>query len=175
MALSPSVPAAGKSPAYRLGALALLGVVAALATAWGFQLAGYAPCPLCLMQRWAYYFSIPALFLALVLLSTGQTRVAGLLFFLVSLAFLANSGLAVYHAGVEWKFWPGPETCSGGAAVTGNAADLLKSLGTAHVVRCDEAQIRILGLSFAGWNVIASFILSMMTLKAAFDAEPLRG
>ena len=32
---------------------------ATIAGAWLFQLAGYDPCHLCLLQRWAYYFAIP--------------------------------------------------------------------------------------------------------------------
>lgn len=159
------------STAYRLGALALLAALAAIGSAWGFELiGGFVPCPLCLMQRWAYYFAIPALFVALTLLTSGRERSAGLLFFVVALAFLANAGLGIYHAGAEWKFWPGPQTCTGVQSVATSAGELLKDLANTHVVRCDEAQLRILGLSFAGWNVIASFILAMMTLKAAFHS-----
>ena len=170
MALTVATPR--NTPAYRLGAVALLAAMVAIATAWGFELiGGYAPCPLCLMQRWAYYAGIPALFAALVLQTTDRERAAGLIFFLVSIAFLSNAGLGVYHAGAEWKFWDGPQTCSGAAALASSAGDLLKDLSTARVVRCDEAAVRILGLSFAGWNVIASFILSMITLKAAFHSS----
>lgn len=169
-------PTPRNSPAYRLGALALLAALAAIATAWGFEIiGGFVPCPLCLLQRWAYYFGIPALFVALILLTAGRERAAGLLFFIVALAFLSNAGLGVYHAGAEWKFWAGPQTCSGAQGVATSAGDLLKNLANTHVVRCDEAQVRIFGLSFAGWNVIASFFLSMITLKAAFDStEPRR-
>lgn len=174
--MSLTSPTLRVSPAYRLGALALLGAIAAIVAAWGFELiGGYAPCPLCLLQRWAYYFSIPALFVGLILLTSGQERAAGLVFFLVSIAFLSNAGLGVYHAGAEWKFWDGPQTCSGAQAVSSNAGDLLKNLSTTRVVRCDEAQLRILGLSFAGWNVVASFFLSILALKAAFHSSDLRG
>ncbi len=162
-----------KSPAYRLGAFALLAATAAIAAAWGFEIiGGYMPCPLCLMQRWAYYAGVPALFVALILLTSERQRAAGLLFLLVSLAFLSNAGLGVYHAGAEWKFWDGPSTCAGGgAAVAATAGDLLKNLAETRVVRCDEAQLRIFGLSFAGWNVVASFVLAMAALRAAFAAD----
>ena len=161
-----------KTPAYQLGAFALLAATAALVAAWGFELiGGYVPCPLCLMQRWAYYISVPALFVALTLLTSGKPRGAGLIFFLVALAFLSNAGLGVYHAGAEWKFWAGPATCAGGDAVAATAGDLLKQLSTTRVVRCDEAQLRIFGLSFAGWNVVASFFLFVAALKAAFHSS----
>lgn len=158
-----------KSADYRAGALALVIAIGAILTALGFEhIGGYTPCPLCLMQRWAYYASIPVLFVALILMSSDQRRFAGVLLLLVSLAFLANAGLGVYHAGAEWKFWPGPDTCGGSSAVTTQAGGLLKQLENARVIRCDEAPWRMFGLSFAGWNVVASFLLWITALQAAF-------
>ena len=96
---------------YRLGAAALFLAGAAIVTALGFQyIGGYQPCMLCLMQRYAYYAGIPILFVALALTAGGSRGFAAALFFLVALAFLANAGLGFYHAGAEWKFWPGPTT-----------------------------------------------------------------
>src|SRR5512137_1933399 len=95
--------------AYRLGGLALLISAGIILTALGFEyIGGYAPCPLCLMQRYAFYAGIPLTFLAMALVAE-HSRVAALLFVVVALCYLANSGLAAYHAGVEWHFWPGPD------------------------------------------------------------------
>lgn len=158
------------SEAYRLGSAALLGAVVVILTALAFQyLAGYAPCPLCLQQRWAYYAAIPALFAALVLVSSDKPSAAGVIFLLVSIAFLVNAGLGVYHAGAEWKFWPGPDTCAVTAHPLGaGGGGLLKQLQTVRVARCDEAPWHFLGLSFAGWNVVASMLLWITSLLAAF-------
>jgi disulfide bond formation protein DsbB len=93
-----------------------------------------------------------------------------LIFFAVALAFLANAGLGVYHAGVEWKFWPGPDTCATAQALPTNAADLLSGLAETRVVRCDEAAWTLFGLSLAGWNVLASLVAFTGALKAAFLA-----
>jgi disulfide bond formation protein DsbB len=155
--------------AYRMGALALLLSVGVILTALGFEyIGGYLPCPLCEMQRYAYYAAIPLLFLALVLVATERPGLACLVFGLVGLAYLANAGLGVYHAGAEWKFWPGPTAC---AAASGNlatsAGSLLKDLERVQVVRCDEAAWRLLGLSFAGWNVLISLFLCAVSLRAA--------
>jgi disulfide bond formation protein DsbB len=160
------------SPAYRLGGGVLAVAVLVILTALGFEyLAGYAPCPLCLQERYAYYVSIPALFVALVLLSAQQRSAAACVFLLVAVAFLVNAGLATYHAGAEWKFWPGPETCSAaGATLSRNAGGLFKDLATVRVIRCDEAAWRLLGLSFAGWNVVASVILALGSIAAAITA-----
>src|SRR6185436_20879369 len=147
-----------KAPAYRTGALVLFAAAVVIATALAFErFGGYSPCPLCLQQRYAYYAGVPALFLALVLLSVGYARLAAAVFLLVAAAFLANAGLGTYHAGAEWKFWPGPDT--GGS--------LLKDLATTRVIRCDEAPWHFLGLSFAGWNVVASVLLAGGSVSAA--------
>ena len=161
-----------KSEAYQLGALALLGTVAIIAAALAFEyIGGFAPCPLCLQQRYAYYIAIPALFVALVLLSSDNTGPAAVILLLLSLVFLGNAGLGVYHAGAEWKYWPGPDTCSvTGASLATSAGDLLKKMQTAKVVRCDEAAFRFLGLSMAGWNVISSIGLWITIQQAAFAA-----
>ncbi|MEZ5817852.1 MAG: disulfide bond formation protein B [Hyphomicrobiaceae bacterium] len=161
-------------PAYRAGGFALFLAVAAILTALAFQyLGGLEPCPLCYQQRYAFYAGIPALFLALVLVAAEYPRAAALLFFAVALGFLANSGLAVYHAGVEWKFWPGPDTCAqaGGALKPLGTGSLVENLAKTRVVRCDEAAWRFLGLSFAGWNVIGSFVIFVAALQAAFAAS----
>ena len=158
-----------KAPAYRLGALMLLAAIAAIVTALGFEyIGGYSPCPLCLQQRYAYYAGIPATFVALVLISSGRPRLGGGVLALVALAFLANAGLGIYHAGAEWKFWPGPETCSGSLGRLGTGSGgLLKDLGNVRVARCDEAAWRLFGLSFAGWNVAISLLLFLTGVRGA--------
>lgn len=159
--------------AYQLGSFVLFTAVAAIAAALAFQhVGGYQPCELCYLQRWAYYAGIPLTFAALVLLSADYRRTAALIFLLVAVGFLVNSGIGAYQAGAEWKYWPGPTSCSGDQGVVSQAGNLLEALKTTQVVRCDEAQLRILGLSFAGWNAILCFVLFVAGLKAAFAAAP---
>lgn len=160
--------------AYRVGGATLMLTVAIILGALAFEhLGGYAPCPLCLEQRYAYYAAIPVLFIAMALIAE-MPRLAALLFALVALAFLANAGLGAYHAGVEWKFWPGPDTCGTVQALPTSAADLLKQMETVKVVRCDEAALRIAGLSLAGWNVLISLALVAGAIRAAFLSWPSR-
>lgn len=158
--------------AYQWGSLGLFFAAAVILTALGFEyMGGYRPCPLCLQQRWAYYAGIPLTFAALVLLSTQRPRSAAVLFVIVALIYLGNAGLGVYHAGAEWKLWPGPDTCAapGGQASTGTGT-LLDRLRSTTVIRCDEAPLRVAGLSFAGWNVVACLMLSTISIKAAWAA-----
>jgi disulfide bond formation protein DsbB len=166
MVLAASSPAS--QHAYRAGAFALVVAGVTILAALAFEhLGGYVPCPLCLQQRFAYYAAVPLLFIALVLLSAGLPRAAALLFVLVSLAFLANAALGVYHAGAEWKYWPGPQSCAGPQELATTAGSLIESLPGSRVVRCDEAAWRFAGLSFAGWNVVVSLALLVISLRAA--------
>jgi len=138
--------------------------IAALATAWYFQLfLDFKPCPLCLEQRYAYYAAIPLA----ALIALAASRGAPVWLLTVGLALLAvlavgNAGLGAYHAGVEWKFWAGPTDCSGPVLDLGKAGSLLDQLDKVKVVRCDEVQWRFLGLSFAGYNVLLSLGLAAL-------------
>lgn len=144
-----------------LVAVAALGIIA---IAWAYEIrGGLKPCPLCLKQRWAYYFAIPALAFILLAMRDLRHGPGALLLAFVVLAFTANMVLAGYHAGVEWKWWPGPSACSGGGAVEAlqsSAGGLLDTIEQTRVIRCDEAAWRFMGLSFAGWNVIISFVFA---------------
>ncbi len=167
--------AAVKDSSYNWGSAALFIASAAILTALGFEyIGGYQPCMLCLWERYAYYAAIPLLFLAVTLSAGGNKSWAAALFFVVSLAFLANAGLGTYHAGAEYKFWPGPATCGGDAQISTSAGTLLKDLENTKIVRCDEPSLLFLGVSFAGWNVLASLLLMLLSLKAAFAASDAR-
>ncbi len=146
--------------------LVLAGAIAAISTAWGFQLiGGYAPCKLCLEQRLPYYAGIPLTALALLLAARGNTGAARVLLALAAIGFLYGGGVGVYQAGAEWQFWPGPTDCGGGTSAPREAgASLLQALENTRIVSCTEASWRMLGLSFAGWNVVASFGLVIVAL-----------
>jgi disulfide bond formation protein DsbB len=138
-------------------AAATLAALATISAAWGFELlGGYVPCPLCLQQRWPYYIGIPFAALAWWLAANDRPGAARLLLGAFAVAMLIGAGLGVYHSGVEWRWWPGPDTCAIGGGLSGG----LPNLETARVIACDEAQWRFLGLSFAGWNVVISLALA---------------
>jgi len=65
-----------------------------------------------------------------------------------------------YHAGVEWKFWPGPTDCTGPVGNLGNAGTLLDRLDSVKVVMCDEIQWSFLGISLAGYNALVSLLMA---------------
>ena len=169
-----SAEPASVSEAYKTGAFLLVVATAVILAALGFEyIGGYLPCPLCLQQRYAYYAGIPLAFFALVQVASGKPRIAGLVFFLVCLGFLINAGLGVYQAGAEWKYWPGPQSCGTLQSIdSAGGGGILGKLANTKVIKCDEAQWRFAGLSFAGWNVVVSMLLAVAALKAAFAAAP---
>ena len=141
--------------------------LAILATVWIFQGLGYAPCELCLTQRYAFYAAVPLSLLTAVLASRSAHRLVRAGFALLALVFAANALLGAYHAGVEYHWWPGPTACTG--ALTGplDVSDLVKTLNSEKVVRCDEVQLKLAGLSLAAWNVVVSVALAVYAALAA--------
>jgi disulfide bond formation protein DsbB len=145
-----------------VGAATILG-------AWIFQYGlGLKPCPLCLEQRYAYYFTIPLAVMVLLGDQVGASRkvlLAALVAIVLGMAW--NAALGVYHAGVEWKWWAGPQECSGALEDLGSAGGLLNKLQSITVVRCDDAAWRFLGLSLAGYNALISLTLAAVAAWAA--------
>jgi disulfide bond formation protein DsbB len=138
-----------------------IGGSATILGAWFFQYGlGYRPCPLCLEQRYAYYFGIPLALLVVLGDSAGASRKVLLLaLFAIAAGMIWNTGLSTFHAGVEWKWWPGPRDCSGPLESLG-AGNLLRDLQSINVARCDEAAWRFLGLSLAGYDALISLALA---------------
>ena len=129
---------------------------------------GYPPCPLCLERRVAYYVSVPLAAMILLGLSVGASRKVLMLALLaIAAAMVWNAGLGVYHSGVEWHWWPGPQDCSGPVTDFTAGGSLLQQLQKVRVVRCDEAAWRFLGLSLAGYNVLISAVLAAIAAWGA--------
>lgn len=151
-------------PTFALASLITLVGIGAIGTALIFQYAfGYAPCALCLWERWPYYLGVPIAALLVALNGFSSRRVLLIGFALLILLFAVNTGLGGYHAGVEWGFWPGPTSCSSGGGSLASG-DLIGAMQNSHIVPCDRASWRFLGLSFAGWNAVVSLVLLLMAL-----------
>ena len=114
---------------------------------------GLFPCEMCWWQRYAHFAA-----LALALLSTLAAP-KRLWIGLASLAILVAGLLGAYHAGVEYKWWEGITTCSSTAG--GNS---LEDILNAPLIRCDEPQWTLLGISLAGFN----FLISTTAAAAIF-------
>ena len=129
---------------------------------------GLVPCKLCLLQRQPYYWGVPIA--VLVALAPARLVRPGLA--LLALVFVVSAGLGAYHSGVEWGFFAGPSDCGGGAgAGAGNVGDFLNQLQNTRVVSCTEAAWRFLGLSLAGWNVLASVAIAALAAMGAIRRQ----
>ncbi len=147
--------------------------LAIVLAALGFEhIGGYRPCPLCLLERKAWYAALPLSALAIWLAGRGlrgaeKYLLANSVLAIIALIFIANAGLAGYHAGVEWKWWEGPGTCSDNLMTPlGGSGDggLLGALEQTTIVRCDIAQFRLFGLSFSGYNFLMSLLAATISL-----------
>ena len=149
--------------------LVFAAALAVVLAAWGFQLiGGFPPCRLCLQQRIPYYVVLPIALAAWgVVVRGGPARLARLLMAVAGLTFLAGFYLAVYHAGVEWAWWPDPSDCGPAGGPIATTDQLLSQLQGIQIVSCSWVPWRFLGLSLAGMNAIASLTLATAAFYSA--------
>ena len=131
---------------------------------------GLAPCELCLLQRWPWAAAIT---IAIVALFVGQDRSLRGVALVLGLVFLASIGFAFYHVGVEQHWFAGPSACTASAAPTSLEA-MRQQILNAQVVRCDEPQWSLIGVSLAGWNLLASIVMALICAGAFWYARPVR-
>ena len=158
-------------PPRQIALTAAAGSAALLIAALGFQAMGYAPCELCILQRWPH---LVAALIGVAIWRLGWNRALAALGLL---AALTATGLAIYHSGVELKLWQGPQACSGGVSGIANMStqDLLTAIEAAPMVRCSDVAWSFLGISMAGWNAICSAVLSALWLTSLRGRQPVRG
>jgi disulfide bond formation protein DsbB len=150
-----------REPAVVAALVVFAGSTATILGAWYFQyVLKLPPCPLCLEERLPYHIVIPLSLLLVIASIVRAPRALIIVGFLAIIgAMLASAALGSYHAGVEWRWWPGPAECSGPMSDF-TTKPLLDQLRSIHIVRCDEAAWRFLGLSLAGYNVLISLALA---------------
>lgn len=142
---------------------ALLASVVSLAFAYiseyGF---GLKPCELCLFQR--VPFALVIVFAGLGLWKKSWGRA---LLIVIGMLFLINSGIAGYHAGVEQKWFPGPDACTSAAPDRPlTMEEILAKLKAAPLVACDQPQWDLYGITMAAMNAVWSLLLAIATFVA---------
>lgn len=137
-----------------LGTAAILLLLGAL----GFQyLDRLPPCELCMWQRWPHVAAAVVGLGGPLLIRFGLVERGAVWSIAVLTALLVaiSGAVGVYHAGIEWHWWPGPQSCTGSAFQYTGHLDL-----NAPVVMCDIAAWRLFGISLAGYNALISFGLA---------------
>ncbi len=124
---------------------ALLG--GALISQYGF---GLHPCQMCYWQRWPHEVAIGAAILGLLL---GRRSAGTALAVVAAIAIIVSGAIGVFHAGVEYHWWEGLTTCS---TLPGGGG--LQAIFDAPLIRCDQAQWTLAGISLAGFNAIFSIL-----------------
>jgi len=149
----------------RLVGLAAFGSAAVLVGALIFQAIVYAPCELCIEQRW------PHLFAALLGTAMLLFRLPMAFSLLGALAALATSVLGVYHSGVERHIFAGPDACTSNPVGGLSAQDLLAQIQAAPLVRCDEISWEIFGVTMANLNAVGSLVFAGIWVWAFLKAR----
>jgi len=151
-----------RSPLGLAKALSLLVPAGLLAGAFAFEyVGGLFPCEMCWWQRWAHMAALAFAILALAgarLPDRGRSLV-----WLAALAILTSGLIGFYHAGVEADIFEGFTQCTA-SNLGGSSEDLLERIMAAPLVRCDEVQWSLFGVSMAGWNAILSTLSALVIL-----------
>lgn len=157
-----------KSENWPIGAL--LVSVFMLAAAHAFErFMLLAPCPLCLKQREVYWAALTIAALAIAI--TRFVKSPRLVFpfnAVLALTFCVSLWIASYHVGVEWGVFELPKICASQATdVPKYATDV--DLDKAYAIpTCDKVPWSLFGISMAGYNVLISFGLIIVSAIAAF-------
>ena len=152
--------------------IALLLPLALVAGAFAFQfLGGLYPCEMCWWQRYAHMAAIVLAALAFTAPAAEQRSRA--FTFLAAVAIAVSGAIGVYHAGVELHIFEGFTTCST-TATGASTAELLKKLMKVPLIRCDQVQWSLFGISMAGWNAIISLTGAALVLWLALTGRRAR-
>ncbi len=123
-----------------LGLLAALGSGFLLGGALFFQYGlGLAPCEMCHWQRWPHIVAIVA-GLGAFAASSNRKLALGLLLVAIG-SIVVTSALGVFHAGVEYRWWAGPQACAGTIPTGLSPEELKKYLFGAKMVSLRRARL----------------------------------
>ncbi len=151
----------------RLIPMAILAAsVGALAVAYIAEFVfGLEPCILCLYQRVPYAATGILAILALGLPPQSGVRTASVA--LCGAVFVAGAGVAVYHVGVEQHWWAGTAACGGALPAEMTVEALRAQLAAGPSKPCDQVDWALFGISFAGYNLMASLALAAFSVAGA--------
>jgi disulfide bond formation protein DsbB len=144
-------------------AFSVAALLAALTAQYGFSLH---PCHLCVLQRYPY---AAIACIALLTAWRGSPKIQVMAAFLCAGLLFLDAGIALYHTGVEYHWFPGPSGCTSTSTGGETIEELRAQIMNAPAVTCDQAMAYIFGLSMAAWNFLAALVAHVVTLYAALQ------
>lgn len=130
--------------------IALLLPLGLMAGALGSQyIGGLYPCEMCHWQRWPHYAAIVLAALAFLPAKPGTQKA---LVLMAATGIAISGAIGVFHAGVEYGWWQGFTKCS----IVGSGGTSLADIMSAPLIRCDQVQWSLFGISLAGFNALFS-------------------
>lgn len=120
------------------------------------------PCELCLYQRLPYVAAGLFALFAIIAKPGGVTHQLALLG--CGLAFCVGMALAIYHFGVEERWWAA--SCAGTQAMDLSFEDLKAAIMAEPLKPCDQRNWVIFGLSITVYNTLFSLFMALSTFTA---------
>lgn len=148
-----------------------------LCGAWFFEyVLGYSPCTMCYWQRDAHKVVVGVSIAAIILMQMDKSR-PGLypdktFGFIVGLALIGAMVVAFWHAGVEYKWWDGPQTCTAGAGPIIDYSEMTleeinKLMNEAPLPACSDSPWPNSPISMAGVNGLICLIGALFCFRTA--------
>lgn len=132
---------------------------------------GLFPCEMCWWQRWPHFAALAFAGLSFIV-PAQAAMVKKVLIALAGLAILSSGLIGVFHAGVEYGWWEGITGCS---SLDSGGLSALDAILNAPIIRCDQAQWELFGVSLAGLNALFSTgaALAIWSFLAGKETQPL--
>jgi disulfide bond formation protein DsbB len=152
-------------------AVSVFALAAALIAEYAF---GLKPCVLCLYQRVPFGVNIVLAGIGLAMLHRPLLPLVMLA--LSGISFIVNAGLAMYHSGVELRWWVSAvEGCAVPTSAAGSTDWIDRIMATPGVACTDVQWVDpVFGFTMANYNIVLNVMMVVLCMIALFRAMPLR-
>lgn len=169
--MKPAAPLSHSFFAKRLLGLMLAGSALPLGVALASQfLGGLFPCELCILQRYPYLLVLVLGLVLVVFFYRANLRVLRMVAMIAGCIWLMESGLALYHVGVEQSWWESATGCTAQASAGDSLDDLRAAILSSPIVSCADPGAVVLGLSMAAWNALGALALALTGFRLRMQA-----
>jgi disulfide bond formation protein DsbB len=141
-------------------AASILALATALVAQYGF---GLEPCVLCQYQRSPYWAAGGAAVVALTVPALDRGGVA----WTIAAIFACGAALAVYHFGVEQRWWHAATACAAQGAMPMSFESFRAGPLTPLAKPCDAVDWTVFGVSITAYNAALSAALAAAAAVAA--------